>query len=207
MQKGRNLDRFALFITTRHSVLLPSFLPVVCNPWCLAHIAESTIAPTFQRIRRIDLAMEDHDLRTSRYKRITPVVGRPFGNAMVFVACTPCSRPVGQLALLVQYIRQKSLFVAETGTRFSLRSTELCKNIGVRTKLETIDRRISRHTPWSLPVMNDEELTRMLEERIHVVRDDDIHIQKQGCPLESVQISFEGCQLFPTTLRQTIGQA
>ena len=78
----------------------------------------------------------------------------------------------------MQHVGQERLFITEGATRVCLRRAELLQDVGMRTQFETIDRRVTGHTPWALPVMDNQEFARIFKEGINLVGDHDVNIEK-----------------------------
>jgi hypothetical protein len=64
------------------------------------------------------------------------------------------------------------------------------QHVGVLAQLEAIDGGIAGDAPGPLPIVNDLELARLLEEGRDVVDDDDVDVEKKGGALEAMQIGF-----------------
>jgi len=127
--------------------------------------------------------MKNNDPGPLRNQRFLPVVTRPRRDAVVFETWTPSRRPVGQLALAVQMIRQISLFVAELLSNLVCLGFEVFEHIGVCAQIEPKNRRIAGDAPGALVIMNDQKFTRMIKKRRQVTCDHHIQVQKQGNPL------------------------
>ena len=76
-------------------------------------MAPVAIAVADEGIRRIDLAVEDHNFAARRYARCLPIIQRPARDAMVFEAGAPRFGPVLQFALALHPIRQIGLLIAK----------------------------------------------------------------------------------------------
>ena len=76
-------------------------------------MAPVAIAVADEGIRRIDLAVKNHNFAASRDAWRLPVIERPARDAMVFEAGAPRLGPVLQLALALHPVRQIGLLIAK----------------------------------------------------------------------------------------------
>jgi hypothetical protein len=72
---------------------------MLCNPGGRLHVSKPSIATTCQRIRWVHLAVKDHNSAAVGHHWYTPVIGGPWWDAMIFVACAPVGRPIAQTPL------------------------------------------------------------------------------------------------------------
>lgn len=178
--------------------------PSLFDPFCGLDMAKALVATAFQSVGWIHLAVKDHNARVGGRYRLFPVIARPSRNAVVLEAGAPSRRPVIQLALLVQKVRQILLLIAVLGPHFFGVSAEILQNISMCAQLKTVDRGVADNaltkTPKARVVVDDAKFTGQGKELIHAADNNHIKIKEQRLPLESVQITLKGGEFFPSAI-------
>ena len=150
--------------------------------------------------------MKDHDPRAFRHEGLAPVVGRPGGYAVVFEARAPGGRPVGQLALPMDIVGQIGLLVTKLPAQGNLVCNEMIENVCVCAEREAVHRGVTGHTPGPTVVLDDQELARHGEEFVETVDHDNVEIEEQRLPVQTInvgQIPAQRGQLAPRHVTHT----
>jgi hypothetical protein len=85
-------------------------------------------------------------------------------------------------------------------------AAEPLQQVGVGAQLKAVDGGVAGYPPGPLPVVDDQELTRLLEEGGDVIDDHHIQVEEQGRAAQAVQIGAEGGEFGPAPLGQAGGQ-
>ena len=149
--------------------------------------------------------MEDDDLGFGGDLRRLPEREREILHAVLLEAAAPGLGPVADFALGGEVRGQELLLVAVTLAHGVEVRAEIFEDVRIGAGAPAVDRRVAGVVAL-LPVADDQEVARMVEEAVHVADDDDVDVEEEDVTLEfraagRGERGRERDELGPTTLR------
>ena len=157
--------------------------PIRRDPRRGQHAAIPLATAADERVGRIRQAVEDDDLGFGGDLRRLPQGEREIFHAVLLEAAAPGRRPVADLALRGEMSGQIFLLVAMTLPDGVEVRAEIFQDVGIRPGAPAVDGRVPGVVAL-LPVADDQEVSGMIEEAVHVADDDDVDVEEEDVTLE-----------------------